>query len=67
MTEPAIEQQEVELNQVLEQVKDVLGYGRLKAARELLERALQQYPTAWGTISRRPCVWHKNSSMKVFL
>jgi hypothetical protein len=45
MTEPAIEQQEAELHQVLEQVKDLLGYGRLKAARELLERALQQYPT----------------------
>ena len=45
MTEPGIEQQEAELHQVIEQVKDLLGYGRLKAARELLERALQQYPT----------------------
>src|SRR5262245_31336418 len=45
MTEPVIEQQETELNQVIEQVKDLLGYGRLKAARELLERALRQYPT----------------------
>jgi hypothetical protein len=45
MTEPVIEQQEDELNQVIERVKDLLGYGRLKAARELLENALQQYPT----------------------
>jgi len=45
MTGPGIEQQEAELHQVIEQVKDLLGYGRLKAARELLERALQQYPT----------------------
>jgi hypothetical protein len=45
MTEPAIEQQESELTHVLERVKDLLGYGRLKAARELLERVLQQYPT----------------------
>jgi hypothetical protein len=45
MTEPAIEQQDTELNQVIERVKDLLGYGRLKAARELLENALQQYPS----------------------
>ena len=45
MTEPVIEHQEAELNQVLEHVKDLLGYGRLKVARELLESALQQYPT----------------------
>src|SRR5437867_6810466 len=45
MTEPVIEQQEAELNQVIEQVKDLLGYGQLKAARELLDSALQQYPT----------------------
>jgi hypothetical protein len=45
MTEPAIEQQDIELNQLIERVKDLLGYGRLKAARELLESALQQYPT----------------------
>jgi hypothetical protein len=44
MTEPAIEQ-DTELNQVIERVQDLLGYGRLKAARELLENALQQYPT----------------------
>jgi hypothetical protein len=35
MTGPIIEQQEAELYQVLECVKDLLGYGRLKAAREL--------------------------------
>ena len=45
MTEPVIEQQETELNQVIEQVKDLLGYGRLKAALQLLEQALQKYPT----------------------
>ena len=45
MTEPVIAQQESELTHVLERVKDLPGYGRLKAARELLERALQQYPT----------------------
>jgi hypothetical protein len=45
MTEPTMEQQDTELNQLIERVKDLLGYGRLKAARELLENALQQYPT----------------------
>jgi len=45
MTEPVIEQEDPELTEVLEGVKDLLGYGRLKAARELLEQALQKYPT----------------------
>jgi len=45
MAGPIIEQQDTELNQVIERVKDLLGYGQLKAARELLENALQQYPT----------------------
>jgi Family of unknown function (DUF5678) len=45
MTEPVVAQQESELTQVLERVKELLGYGRLKAARELLEHALQKYPT----------------------
>ena len=45
MTEPVVEQQESALIQVLERVKDLLGDGRLKAARELLEHALQKYPT----------------------
>ena len=34
-----------EVNACVERVKDLLGDGRLKAAHELLERALQQYPT----------------------
>ena len=42
MTEPIIKQQEADPNQALEHVKDLLGYGRLKAARELW---------VWGTIS----------------
>ena len=58
MTEPIIKQQEADLNQVLERVKDLLRYGRLKAARELW---------VWGTISRQLCIWHKSSSMKVCL
>ena len=45
MTEPVVEPQESELTQVLERVKDLLGDGRLKTARELLEHALQKYPT----------------------
>lgn len=45
MTEPVAKQQESELTHVLERVKDLLGDGRLKAARELLECALHQYPT----------------------
>jgi hypothetical protein len=35
MPEPIIKQQDADLNQMLEHVKDLLGYGRLKAAREL--------------------------------
>jgi hypothetical protein len=42
---PVIEQRDADLHQAIELVKDLRWYGRLKIARELLESALQQYPT----------------------
>lgn len=45
MAEPVAEQEDPELIEVIERVKDLLGYGRLKAALQLLEQALQKYPT----------------------